>query len=76
MQQDDISDNEDEVPYDSLEHYESSIHNGMNATDEANSSEVLAVQVAEQREEEGEVCAVLHELKVLASLLLQLVAGD
>jgi hypothetical protein len=75
MQQD-SSDNENDGPYDSLERYESSIHNGMDATDEANLSALLAVQVAEQPEDEGEARAVLQELKVLASLLLQLEAGD
>jgi hypothetical protein len=62
--------------YDSLEHYESSIHDGMNATDEANSSAMLTVQGAEQPGDAGEVRAVLHELRVLASLLLLLEAGD
>jgi hypothetical protein len=69
------SDNGNDGPYDSLEHYESSKHHGRKATDEANSSE-RAVPGAEQPGDAGEVRAVLHELRVLASLLLLPEAGD
>ena len=64
-----VSDNENDGPYDSIEHYEYSNHHGRNASERV-------VPGAEQIGDAGEVRAVLHELRVLASLLLLPEAGD
>ena len=64
-----VSDNENDGPYDSIEHYEYSNHHGRNASGRV-------VPGAEQIGDAGEVRAVLHELRVLASLLLLPEAGD